>query len=70
MTWGLLPIMLPRRPIEPTHFSWVMPLGQPGDLLCRLGMIFCVAQQGRIHAMHCLKCLTPIVCDIYLVCVY
>ena len=30
------------------------------DLLCRLGMIFCVAQQGRIHALHCLKCLTPI----------
>ena len=25
-------------------------------LLCRLGMIFCVAQQGCIHALHCLKC--------------
>ena len=22
------------------------------DLLCRLGMIFCSAQQGRVHALH------------------
>ena len=32
-------------------------------------LTFCVTQQGRIHALHCLKCLTPIG-DIHLVCVY
>ena len=25
------------------------------NLLCGLGLIFYVAQQGRIHALHCLK---------------
>ena len=53
----------------PAYSCWGKSTSCVGREKKKKNLTFYVTQQGSIHALHCLKYLTPIG-DIYLVCVY